>query len=247
MRTVTRIALFGALVLLAVGCATQDPAPAVDVVEDVEDEVLDVTVWFEAADGTRFESETLVTLPTGGPAAGRLVPKSADPDVTLYVTRDGSVPTPENNWGGPIDPRDPFVIARSLEGPATYRLAAAVDGVISETIQLSVNWRHEESPRLSAPTFSVGERTVSGSRDIPVSDGTDFATRLAISCDYTGATLYITRDGSAPSEQSYWRSQICDGTFIWSPEPTAADYRAVAVWQGARSPVAALDVEWVSR
>ncbi len=245
MRTVTRIAQLSALVLFVVGCATQDPAPAVEIVE--EDDVLDVAIWFAAADGTRFESGTQVTLPTGGPASGRLVPKSADPDVTLFVTRDGSVPTPENNWGGPIDPRDPFVITRSLEGPATYRLVAVSDGVIGEPVQLAVNWRHEESPRLSTPAFTVGGRTVSGSIDIPVSDGSDVGTRLAISCDYSIATLYITRDGSAPSEQNYWRSQICDGTFIWSPEPTAAEYRVTAVWQGARSPVAALNVEWVSR
>ena len=46
--------------------------------------------YFEAADGTTFESETVVTLPTGGSPEGRLLPASTSDEVTLYVTRDGA-------------------------------------------------------------------------------------------------------------------------------------------------------------
>ena len=106
-------------------------------------------------------------------------------------------------------------------------------------------WEHEESPDLARPDLPRRGREVSGSVTIPVSDGTDPAARLEISCGYAAAMLYITRDGSEPSVDNYWESQRCEGTYLWSPEPTAAEYRVLAVWQGVQSPVASLSVEWV--
>ena len=77
------------------------------------------------------------------------------------------------------------------------------------------------------------------------SDGNEPSARLEISCSYSAATVYITRDGSDPSVDNSWRSQLCGGTYIWSPGPTGAEYRVIAVWQGEQSPVASVTVEWV--
>lgn len=201
--------------------------------------------YFETADGTVFESESIVTLPTGGPPSGRLLPASSNPDVVLYLTRDGSVPSAENNWGGPIEPDAPRPISRPLEGVASYRVVAELDGVSSEPFTLTVQWQHEESPELDRPVFTVDGREVAGSVEIPISAGDDPAKRLQISCGYDAAMLYISRDGTEPSVDDNWRSQQCAGTYLWSPEPTAAEYRVIAIWQGAQSPVASLSVEWV--
>ena len=262
MKAVFKLVGSAVLALLVVGCASQQeppetaaPAVSKDVAPEPEESrpqpelppalaTPDVAV-FVAADGTTFEDNSIVEMPTGGPPAGRLVPGSSDPSVTLYVTRDGSVPAPDNNWGGPIDPESPPSISRPLEGVATYRVAAAIDDRVSEPFTLTVVWRHEPSPELAEPEFVVDGRAVEGSVSIPVSDGDDPAARLQIRCDYSAATLYITRDGSEPTVDEHWRTQLCEGTYLWSPEPTAADYRVVAVWQGARSPVAELRVEWV--
>jgi hypothetical protein len=259
MKAVMR--LFTGLVVLVwlVGCASQEEAP--QDAEPAEEETAEAAeqttgaqttesadegiAFFEAADGTRFETESIVTLPTGGPPSGRLLPSSSNPEVTLYVTRDGSVPSAENNWGGAIDPENPAPISRPLEGVASYRVVAELDGSYSEPFTLTVRWRHEESPDLARPVFRVDGREVSGSVTIPVSDGSDPASRLQIECRYDAATLYINRDGTDPTVDDAWESQLCDGTYLWAPEPTAAEYRVIAMWQGVASPVASLSVEWV--
>ncbi len=254
MRTMCRV-MIGALVLwLGAGCATQEDAPPEVVQEDMvdrDDTAVPVPrlaetgiASFRSAAGTRFRTETIVTLPTGGPPSGRLVPTSSRDDVTLYVTRDGSVPSAANNWDGPIDPREPRAISRPLEGVASYRIVAEHDGEYSVPFTLTVIWEHEEDPQVDGPVFSVNGREVSGSVSIPVSDGGNPAARLEIVCTYVSSMLYITRDGTDPSVDNYWRSQPCDGTYIWSPDPSAAEYRALAVWRGVTSPVASLDVEW---
>lgn len=267
MNRVWRIIIGLTVVFVIAACATQEeapqeaeaqdqaleeaqPEPAESVQEaDAQDEAAPLDepgiAAFRSADGTTFRSETIVTLPTGGPPEGQLLPTSTSDEVTLYVTRDGSVPSAENNWGGPIDPESPPPISRPLEGVASYRVVAELDGEYSEPFTLTVNWEHESSPDLQAPTFLVDGSVVSGSVTIPVSRGDDPQSRLQISCEYEASTLYITRDGSEPSADNYWETQTCQGTYLWSPEPTAAEYRVVAVWQGTRSPVASLSVEWV--
>jgi hypothetical protein len=241
------------------GCATQEEAPEAPetpVVEEASPEEQPAEpeskalaepdiASFRTADGRTFENESVVTLPTGGPSSGRLLPASSSGEVTLYVTRDGSVPSADNNWGGPIDPADPPPISRPLEGVASYRVVAALADEYSEPFTLTVIWEHEEDPEVEQPAFLVDGEPVSGSVSIPVSTGDDPAARLRIACGYAAATLYITRDGSQPSPDNYWKSQRCQGTYLWSPEPTAAEYRVIAVWQGAQSPVASLSVEWV--
>ena len=258
MKAVFRVSAALILVLWIAGCASQEEAPVAETPEEtppaatarpapVETDVLAAAeiAAFRAADGTIFAGDTIVELPTGGPPAGRLIPTSARNDVTLYVTRDGSVPAPTNNWGGAIDPADPPVISRPLEGVASYRVVAGLDGRFSEPFTLTVIWKHEESPDLRAPVFLADGRAVSGSVSIPVSDGTDPSARLQITCGYSSAMLYVTRDGSEPSVDNNWQSQRCEGTYIWSPEPTFADYRVIAIWRGVQSPVAALSVEWI--
>ena len=253
MRTLSFIA--GAAMLLWLGaCATVDESPvepdpepagtpAVETVRDIL-ETADIAA-FSAADGTLFRTETIVTLATGGPPQGRLVPTSSRDDITLYVTRDGSVPSASNNWGGPIDPRNPRPVSRPLEGVASYRIVAELEGAYSEPFTITVIWRHEESPDVGPPAFSVGGQLVSGSISVAVSDGSDPQARLAISCRYTSAMLYLTRDGSDPSVDNYWRAQPCEGTYIWSPEPTGAEYRVIALWHGVRSPISTITVDWV--
>ncbi len=263
MKRVYKLIMGAVLVLAVVGCASQDEAPPTDEdvaakeampVEPAEQEAAEPDALdepgiaaFETADGTIFETNTIVELPTGGPPSGRLVPVSSSDEATLYVTRDGSLPSADNNWGGPIDPEDPPEISRPLEGVASYRVVAEIDGRLSEAFTLTVDWQHEESPDMVEPTFFVGGREVSGSVSIPVSDQTDPDAQLHISCRYASAMLYITRDGSEPSVDNNWEAGRCDGTYLWSPEPTAADYRVVAVWQGVQSPVASLRVEWVEQ
>lgn len=267
MKAAAKVITGLAIVLLVASCASQEEAPEsgdtaearaepqaekelrVPEEQPAEPEARPLSqpgiAAFETAAGTTFESETVTTLPTGGPPEGRLIPTSSNDAVTLYVTRDGSVPSAENNWGGAIDPEQPRPISRPLEGVASYRVVASLDGEYSEPFTLTVVWEHEESPQLEEPQFLLDGSEVSGSVEIPVSQGDDPAAQLEIACGYTAATLYITRDGSEPSVDNYWKSQLCEGTYIWSPEPTAAEYRVVAVWQGQRSPIATLSVEWV--
>ncbi len=263
MKAVLRvIAGLGVLVWLA-GCASQEEAPEAAPEEETtaSEQPAETTepaaeepagpldepdvAYFEAADGSTFASGETVSLPTGGPPAGRLLAMSANPQVTLYVTRDRSVPSAQNNWGGPIDPEAPRPITRLLEGVALYQVVAELEGSYSDPFTLAVQWRHEESPELAAPAFLVDGREVSGSVEIPVSDGSDPAARLEIVCGYSAAMLYINRDGTEPTVDDAWESQRCEGTYLWSPEPTAAEYRVIASWQGVESPVAELSVEWV--
>ncbi|MFW6261045.1 MAG: hypothetical protein ACOC6J_05625 [Spirochaetota bacterium] len=263
MKAVLRvIAGLGVLVWLA-GCASQEEAPEAAPEEETtaSEQPAETTepaaeepagpldepdvAYFEAADGSTFASGETVSLPTGGPPAGRLLAMSANPQVTLYVTRDRSVPSAQNNWGGPIDPEAPRPITRLLEGVALYQVVAEMDGAYSDPFTLAVQWRHEESPELAAPAFLVDGREVSGSVEIPVSDGSDPAARLEIVCGYSAAMLYINRDGTEPTVDDAWESQRCEGTYLWSPEPTTAEYRVIASWQGVESPVAELSVEWV--
>lgn len=253
MKSVLRVIV--ALIALSwlAGCASAPENAETPVVEETAAETTPAMTdalsqpgiaTFKAADGTTFTSETIVTLPTGGPPAGRLLPAGSNPDVTLYVTRDGSVPSADNNWGGAIDPANPRPISRALEGVASYRVVAELDGATSDPFTLTVKWKNEESPDVKAPVFSANGRTLSGSVTIPVSDGSEPAGRLVITCDYAAATLFITRDGSDPTVDNFWKSQVADGTYLFSPEPTAAEYRVIALWQGVTSPVASLNVEW---
>ena len=48
---------------------------------------------FETGDGAPVAASGSITLATGGAESGRLIPASSDSSVTLYVTRDGSVPS----------------------------------------------------------------------------------------------------------------------------------------------------------
>ena len=257
MKSLIRIGSVLLALLWIIGCASQEPAP-----EETEETAITTTpveveptpgpleaagvAGFATADGSTFDPGELVTLTTGGSASGRLVPTSTNPDVTLYMTRDGSVPSSDNNWGGPISPDSPPEITRVLEGTAVYRVVAELDGEYSDPVTLNVVWQHEENPTVPAPRFVVNGHEVSRSAELPVSDGSTVAGRLEIECDYLAATLYITRDGSVPSADNYWKTQISDGTYIYSPQETAAQYRVIAIWQGEASPVASLDVTWVS-
>ena len=242
MKTGLRVVLSLLLFALLSACAGQEPAP--DSPEESPSGRPGPTVSFLTGDGTRLTNGQTITLATGGSPDGRLIPQSDEPDATLYVTRDGSLPSPQNSWSGPIDPADPPVISATLESAATYAVVAVVDSVATDPVTVRVLWEHEEDPDVAVPVFSVGGSSISGSVTIPVSDGDDPATRLAIECNYIAATLFITRDGSPPSADNFWESRRCDGTYIWSPEPTAADYRVIAVWQGVSSPVARLAVTW---
>lgn len=243
MKTGLRVTLFLLLLALLAACASQEPAPeeSAEAAEETAPEVL-----FATGDGTQLTNGQTVRLATGGGPAGRLIPQADNNEATLYVTRDGSIPSPENSWSGPVDPADPPLISATLEGAATYAVVAVTEEGSSDPFLVRVIWEHEEDPQLDAPTFLIDGGTARGSVTIPVSDGSDPARRLEIGCDYAAATLYITRDGSEPGPDNFWQTQTCDGTYIWSPEPTNADYRVVAVWQGARSPVASLSVSWES-
>ncbi len=221
---------------------TRDEATAESSAGPLEE---DGVATFVTRTGASFSNGEIVDLPTGGPAEGQLIPSSSRSDVTLYVTRDGSVPSASNNWGGPIAPGIQRVISRPLEGAATYRVAAELDGEYSDPFTLVVIWTHEEGIELAAPEFRVAGSPVRGSIELPVSDGEDESARLEIASDYGAATLYITRDGSDPSVDNFWRSQLADGTFIFSPGATAAEYRVIAIWQGSQSPVQSISVEWV--
>jgi hypothetical protein len=259
MKSLTKLGVVIIALLWLVGCASQEPAPEPEpeptpevepaiVEEETAPGPLEVQgiAGFVTSDNQAFADGDLVTLYTGGSVRGRLSPASTNPDVVLYVTRDGSVPSAENNWGGAIDPERPPVITRALEGTAVYRVVAELNEEYSDPFTLNVVWQHEEDPEVALPEFLVDGNPVTGSVELPVSDGSDAAGRLEISCEYLAATLYITRDGSDPSPDNYWKTQLCEGTYIYSPEPTAAQYRVIAIWQGAQSDVASLDVEWVS-
>ncbi|MCK4515309.1 MAG: hypothetical protein KAU31_08630, partial [Spirochaetaceae bacterium] len=234
---------------LAVAEETRAEEPVVESVEvaAAEETLLDAEgiAVFETGDGAVVAASGSVTLATGGAETGWLIPASSDSSVTLYVTRDGSIPSAANNWGGPVDPADPLMITRLLEGTGTYRIVAELDGSYSEVLTIYVTWQHEESPVLEAPTFEVAGRRVSGSVEIPVSDGSDEDLRLYVGSNYVAATLYISRDGTDPTPENFWKSQMADGTYVFSSEPTMAAYRIVAVWQDVVSPVASLDVAWV--
>ena len=270
MKVVWKLIMAGAVFVLA-GCASQEtmdaesgePAIAEDTVaeeiaaaepavETVEVIVAEATpldaegiAVFRTGDGAAVAASGSITLATGGAESGRLIPASSDSSVTLYVTRDGSVPSAANNWGGAMDAADPSLITRQLEGTGIYKLVAELDGSYSEVFTVHVTWQHEENPVLEAPGFEVAGRPVNGSVELSVSDGSDKDLRLYIVSDYGAATLYISRDGTEPGPETFWRSQVADGTYLFSPEPTAAAYRVVAIWQDAVSPVASLDVVWV--
>jgi hypothetical protein len=234
------------VLLFAIGCASQ-PEPAPEETTEVQTDAPDrlaALVGFVDATGREFENGATVTLPTGGPPEGRVIPQT-DEDLTMYVTRDGSEPGPDNNWGGAIAADEQVPISRALEGAATYAVIGEADGELTEPVTINVIWQHEEEPDLDRPEFSVDGSTVGRNVELPVTDGSDPAGQLMIDCNYVAATLYITRDGSEPSADNYWQTQSCLGTFIWAPEPTAAEYRVVAVWQGVSSPVATVNVEWV--
>jgi hypothetical protein len=200
---------------------------------------------FEIGSGATVAASESITLATGGAEAGRLIPTSSNSSVTLYLTRDGSIPSAANNWGGPLDPDEPPLITRQLEGTGTYKLVAELDGSYSEVATVYVTWQHEESPALAAPTFVVAGSPMNGSVELSVSDGSHEDLRLYIVSDYGAATLYISRDGTDPTLEIFWKSQLADGTYLFSSEPTAAAYRVIAVWRDAVSPVASLDVVWV--
>jgi hypothetical protein len=270
MRVLLKLVAVGIVVVLA-GCASQEsvdtesPEPiAADTVEEqavddsaegtpVEQPAMEMTLLdaegiagFETGDGATATDASSITLSTGGSASGRLIPTSSDSSVTLYMTRDGSSPSATNNWGGPIDPVSPPLVTRQLEGSGVYKIVAEQDGQYSDVFTVYAVWQHEESPALSAPTFEVGGRSISGSVELSVSDGSDETLRLYIVCDYVAATLYISRDGTDPTPETFWKSQVADGTYLFSPEPTAAAYRVIAVWQDGVSPVASLDVAWTN-
>ena len=200
---------------------------------------------FVTGDGASVGLSDSITLSTGGAASGQLSPASSDPQVTLYMTRDGSVPSADNNWGGPVAPGNPPMITRQQEGSGVYKVVAELDDAYSEVFTVFVTWTHEASLEVAAPVFEFAGRQITGSVEIPISDGTDEDLRLYISNEYTAAMLYITRDGSDPTPETFWKSQVADGTYLFSPEPTAAAYRVIAVWQDSVSPVASLDVSWV--
>lgn len=260
MRALVKLVVIGAVIVLA-GCASQDvveteePAETVEparpaagpAVEDAAPGVLDATgiASFTTGDAKALTDGGSVTLATGGPQAGRLVPASTNPDVTLYMTRDGSAPSADNNWGGAMDPASPTVVTRQSEGTGAYRIVAELDGEYSDVFTVYVSWRHEDSPSLDAPVFEVDGRRVTGSVEIPVSDGSAEEGRLYIRSNYIAATLYVNRDGTDPSPDRYWKTQTADGTYLYSPEPTSASYRVIAVWQDAVSPSVSLDVTWV--
>jgi len=248
MKLVLKLVAAGVVFVLA-GCAGQDVVDSDSPQPEAAAE--DTSIEDNQTEDSRAEAEVIVldsgsiSLATGGADTGRLIPASSDPSVTLYLTRDGSVPSVANNWGGPVDPANPPLITRQLQGTGTYRVVAEKDGIYSEVVMVFVTWQHEESPAVVLPTFEVAGRSVSGSLELGVSDGSDEDLRLYIGSNYVAATLYISRDGSDPTPEKYWQSQIADGTYLFSAEPTAASYRVIAVWQSVVSPVAALDVAWV--
>lgn len=256
-----------AIILVLVSCATQPDAPPEEASEpevaetepaepesapavvEVEEPTVDPltepgVAYFETVGGQKLIDGSTATLPTGGPPSGRIIPMSDNPGVLLYVTRDGSKPSAGNNWGGAIAPGAALPITKQSEGAGTYSIVAELDGNYSAASTINIVWLHDEEASIDRPQFVVDGDEVSGRVTLPISNGGEMKGRLYIECDYSGATLFITNDGTEPSATNYLYTQVAEGTYLYSPDAAEVTYRVVATWQGATSPISEISVTW---
>lgn len=209
------------------------------------------SAWFVDAKGDRVNGQdTAVTLPTGAPPSGRLFPRSDATQATLFVTIDGTVPTADNNWAS-FKPGETHRYISSLEAKTrTYRIVAMTDsGSAGPVSTCVVSWSDEQKPALEPPRFVAGGKELAPAAAVTLPTGGDKnrTGRLSLTCNYLGATLYITNDGSDPSPKNFWKSGICDGTYIYSANAFTATYKAIAVLRGSQSGVTEAKVSWMSQ
>ncbi len=205
------------------------------------------TSYFVDAQGTRVPAEGTVTLPTGAPPSGRIFPRSDDGAAVIYVTVDGTIPTEYNNWTVFKSAETGRYISSLEAKPRTYRIVAVDPAKGSGPVSTYlVNWTDEKNPKLDAPSFEAnGNRIAPGGEvTLPTGGESNPAGRLSVTCNYLGATLYITNDGSQPSPKNFWKSEICDGTYIFASNGFTASYKAMAVLRGSQSQVTEVKVTW---
>lgn len=203
--------------------------------------------YFVDAQGARVPADRTVNLPTGAPPAGRIFPRSDDASAVIYVTIDSTIPTETNNWAV-FKTGETGRYISSLEAKSrTYRIVAGNTakgtGPVSTYV---VNWTDEDKPQLAAPRFEANGTQIAPGKDVTLPTGGDSnpAGRLAVTCNYLGATLYITNDGSEPSPKNFWKSDICDGTYIFASNAFTASYKVMAVLRSSQSPVTEVKVTW---
>lgn len=209
---------------------------------------------FSGADGKAIANGAEVSLPTGAPPEGRIYPGSNESGATVYVTIDGTVPTDKNFWQAFKPGTGPDYISSMDAKTRLYRAVAYKADQTSRVATLVVTWFDQQNPTLVAPGFAVpktdspdGPRqdvAAGGRISLPLNGDTTAEGRLYITCNYAGATIYITRDGSDPGPKNSWQSGICDGTYIYSLDPGETTYKVMATLRGSQSPVATLNVTW---
>ena len=270
-RLTTLGSLVTVVVLLLVGCATQtgsstsadaaasksaqsaaSSTPKVGGSAAVTTQPAPQQVYFADAQGKPFANDSSISLPTGSPPGGRLYPHAQDPKATIYVTIDGTVPTADNHWAL-FKPGESGRFISSLDQKTrTYRIAAIDEGsskgAPAPVSTVIVNWKDEGNPVVNAPQFVVDGSNVApgASISLPVGGDGNAKGRLSLTCNYLGATVYLTKDGTDPSPKNFWKSDICDGTYVFSADAFTATYKAMAVLRGSESPITTVTVTWTA-
>ncbi|WP_455383101.1 hypothetical protein [Salinispira pacifica] len=206
-------------------------------------------VYFVDGLGKRIAPDAAVSLPTGAPPVGRLYPRSDDAGAKIYVTVDGTIPTESNNWAAFTGGSSDRYISSLEAKNRTYRIAAVDGSKGSGPIgTYVVTWFDEEKPAIEPPRFVAGgtQLPAGASVTLPTGGETDPAGRLSVTCNYLGATLFITRDGSDPSPKNFWKSDVCDGTYIFSANAFTTSYKVMAVLRGTESGITSVTVTWKS-
>lgn len=225
----------------------QEPAEPANPLADPD------VVYFQDGTGARIEAGATVVMPIGGPPAGRLLVGSSSEQVTLYLTRDATIPSASNNWEGAIDPPaaanegGPPVISSQRETITEYRAVAFYEGEYSEVVSVTIQWQAEEDPDLGPPRFVLDGNEVSATVQVPAASEEPVAesSRVYIESDYAAAELFITIDGSDPTPESFeYSREISLGTYVFSVEPGTTEYRVIARLGETISDVASITVEW---